>query len=51
MECLQVGNGVEATISDDLIVLSKEMMIQYENDEILDKKLIDTIFFFSYREC
>ena len=43
---LRVGNGVESTISDDLILLSKEMVIQYENDEISDRKLIDTIFHF-----
>ena len=43
---LRVGNGVESTISDDLILLSKEMVIQYENDEISDRKLIDTIFLF-----
>ena len=43
---LRVGNGVEPTISDDLILLPKEMMIQYENDEILNRKLIDSIFSF-----
>ena len=42
----RVGNGVEPTISDDLILLLKEMVIQYENDEISDRKLIDTIFHF-----
>ena len=31
---LRVGNGVEPTISDDLILLPKEMVIQYENEEI-----------------
>ena len=45
------GNGVEPTISDDLILLLKEMVIQYENDEISNRKLIDTIFPFSYKEC
>ena len=42
----RVGNGVEPTISDDLILLPKEMVIQYENDEISNRKLIDTIFHF-----
>ena len=41
---LRVGNGVEPTISDDLILFPKEMVIQYENDEISNRKLIDTIF-------
>ena len=48
---LSVGNGVEHTINGDLILLLKEMVIQYENDEISNRKLIDTIFFFSYKEC
>ena len=43
---LRVGNSVEPTISDDLKLLPKEMVIQYENNEILDRKLIDTIFLF-----
>ena len=43
---LKVGNGVESTISDDLILLPKKIVIQYENDEISDRKLIDTIFSF-----
>ena len=40
---LRVGNGVESTISDDLILLPKEIVIQYENDEISNRKLIDII--------
>ena len=43
---LREGNGVEPTISDDLILLPKKIVIQYENDEISDRKLIDTIFSF-----
>ena len=41
---LRVGNGVEPTISDDLIFLPQKMVIQYENDEISYRKLIDIIF-------
>ena len=38
---LRVGNGVELepTISDDLIFFPKKMVIQYENDEVSDKKI------------
>ncbi|XP_022717760.1 uncharacterized protein LOC111276258 [Durio zibethinus] len=41
---LRVGNDVEPTISNDLILLPKEMVIKYENDEISDRKLTDSIF-------
>ena len=43
---LRVGNGVEPTISDDLILLPKKMLIQYKNNKISNRKLIDTIFLF-----
>ena len=33
---LRVRNNVEPIINGDLIVLPKEMVIQYENDEILN---------------
>ena len=44
---LRVRNSVEPTINGDLILLSKEVVIQYENEEISNRKLIDTIFPFS----
>ena len=43
---LKIENGVEPTISDDLILLPKEMVIQYKNNKISNRKLIDTIFLF-----
>ena len=36
---LKVGNYVEPTINDDLILLPKEMVIHYENDEISDRMM------------
>ena len=46
---LRIGNGVEPTISDDLILLPKEMTIQYENDEISYRKLLTPFFLFLQR--
>ncbi|KAK9273825.1 hypothetical protein L1049_018636 [Liquidambar formosana] len=41
---LRVGNGDESTDNDDMIHLPDEVVIKYENDEIFESNLLQSIF-------
>ena len=41
---LRVGDGLEPTEADDLILLPQEMVIKYENDEKSEAALISAVF-------
>ena len=41
---IRIGNGNEPTNDDDMIVIPKEMVIEYLNDDFSEQQLIDCIF-------